>query len=516
MAQDERKKEILKSIANDLKLSVDTREALLTLLALKDVQIDVIDELIVNIDRQIPSLLANINANVKPVQTAYVNRINDGCRSDLKWEITESDTDEDGNDYTVYTVVKNDTRKQVNYYGQKYYRKPHNRDYGSNVITEIIGNVADTGTGTGISTIAVTSAAGIEGIGVGDIITDNLDTPKIYSAGNLPRVTGFGTANVLGITTTIQGNIGINSDFFVAVGAGETTSVTVGSAVSMFNVLPEGTTVIGIGTAVATLPFYDDQAKTFTNATITRPAFQLSNTATAAATLEIMFVGTNNTVPTLILDKEAQKEQDEQAFAVIRDKEGIDETFDYLKSPVDPVTIGILGEQLGIGHRTEIVNNGPPPGPKQWREVLEEDEPPVGAGAEVYWEGNFSWPISDDGGIITYATLGTTLVSTSSTLTEATATATNTPVSPGPQTDCAGKDAAIATANTNLTNAVNANLAEAQRLNDLSQALRAYRDDEEIEAWGILQSAAFEKQEADNARTDTSVFEAQDLSAFDP
>tara|TARA_B100000900_G_scaffold199344_1_gene169047 strand:+ start:1337 stop:2887 length:1551 start_codon:yes stop_codon:yes gene_type:complete len=516
MATDDRKKEILKSIASDLKLSVDTREALLTLLALKDVQIDVIDELIINIDRQIPQLLKNINDNVKPVQQAYINRIEDGCRSDITWEVTETGTDVDDNDYTVYTVVKNDTRKQVNYYGQKYYRKPHNRDYGSNVIAEIVGNVADTGTGTGISTIAVTSADGIEGIGVGDIITDNLDTPTIYSVGNLPRVTGFGTTTVLGITTTIQGNIGINSDFFVAVGSGSTLAVTVGTAVSMFNILPEGTTVIGIGTATTILQFYDDQAKSFTNAQITRPAFQLSNTATSAATLQIMHVGTNNTVPTLILDKEAAKEQDEQAFVVIRDKEGIDANFDYLKSPIDPVTIGILGNQLGIGHKSEIVNNGSPKGPKQWKQVLEEPEPAIGAGTEVYWEGNLSWPISDEGGVISYATLGTTLVSTSSTLTEVTATATNTSVSPGPQADCPGKDAAITTANTNLTNAVNANLAEAQRLNDLSQALRAYRDDEEIEAWGILQSAAFEKQDADKARTDTSVFESQDLSAFDP
>jgi hypothetical protein len=516
MATDDRKKEILRSIASDLKLSVDTREALLTLLALKDVQIDVIDELIINIDRKIPQLLQNINDNVLPVRQAYDARINDGCRSDLKWEVTETGTDFDDNDYTVYTVVKNDTRKQVNYYGQKYYRKPHNRDYGSNVVTEVIGNLPDPGTGSGISTIFVTSDAGIDRIRVGDIVTDNLDTPTIYSVGNLPRITGFGTGTVLGITTTIQGNIGINSDFFVAVGAGATTSVTVGSAVSMFNVLPDGTTVIGIGTAIATLPFYDEKTESFSNAQITRPAFQLSNTATAAATLEIMFVGTNDTVPTMTLDKEATKEQDDQSFVIIRDQEGIDEDFDYLKSPVDPVTIGILGSQLGIGHKTEIVNNGPPPGPKQWNEVLEEDEPAVGAGTEVYYEGNFSWPVATEGGVSSYATLGQTLVSTSSTLTEEQSVATNTPVSPGPQLDCPGRDTAITTANTNLANAVSANLSEAQTLNDLSQALRAYRDDEEIEAWGILQSAAFEKQEGSKATSNTETFENQDLSAFDP
>ena len=91
-----------------------------------------------------------------------------------------------------------------------------------------------------------------------------------------------------------------------------------------------------------------------------------------------------------------------------------------------------------------------------------------------------------------------------------------TSVSPTPGANCAASDANITAAQTALANSVSANIAEAQRLNDLSQALRAYRDDEEIEAWGILQSAAFAKQEADKAKTDTSVFESQDLSAFDP
>ena len=508
------KKKIIENLANNIKQHEDTKQAILTMLALKDVQIDLIDELIIEIDRKIPGLIANINANVKPVQQAYINRINDGCRSDLKWEVTESDTDEDGNDYTVYTVVKNDTKKQVNYYGQKYYRKPLNRDYGANIITEVTGNVKIE-PGSGISTIAVTSDAGITDIKVGDIVTDNLDTPTIYSAGGLPRVTGFGTVTVLGITTTIQGNIGVGSDLFVAVGAGATTAVTVGAAVSMFNILPEGTTVIGITTGVATLQFYDQNAESFSNATVTRPAFQLSNNATTGATLQIMFVGKNNVEPTLILDKEAQKSQDEQVFTIIRDTEDIADGFDYEKSPIDPVTIGILDNQLGIGHKSEIVNNGSPRGPVQWREVLGESEPAIGAGTEIYWEGNTSWPVSTVGGVASYATLGTTLVSTSSTLTEEQATATNTPVSPGPQTDCAGKDAAIATANTNLTNAVNANLAEAQNLNALSQALRAYRDEEEIQAWGMLQAAAYEDQRAKKAKSNTGTFEGQDLSEYD-
>ena len=511
-----RKADIIRDLASQLKQSEETKEGILKLLAVQDVKIDQIDEMIINIDKEIPNLIANINANVLPVRQAFDARISNGCRSDLTWEVTETDTDEDGNDYTVYTVVKNNTQNQVNYYGQKYYRKPANRDYGANIVTEVTGNVK-VEAGSGISTVAVISDNGIEGIKVGDIITDNLDAPEIFPAGGLPRVVGFGTTTVLGITTTIQGNIGVGSDFFVAVGNGSTLAVTVGSAVSMFNVLPEGTTVIAIGTAVATLPFYDDDNGTFTSTQITRPAFQLSNASVTDATLGIMFVGSNDPKPTLLLDAEAQKDRDEQKFLVIRDTKDIADGFDYEKSPVDPITIGILGNQLGIGHKSEIVNNGHPPGPAQWREVLEEDEPLVGAGKEVYYEGNFSWPITtDEFSATTYATLGQTLVSTSSTLTENTSVATLTSVSPTPGANCAASDANITAAQTALANSVSANIAEAQRLNDLSQALRAYRDEEELYAWGMLQGAAYEEQRAKKSEIRSGDFDAQDLSAFDP
>jgi len=511
-----RKADIIRDLATRLKQSEDTKAAILRMLALKDIKIDAIDEMIVNIDKAIPGLLKNINDNVLPVRQAYDARINNGCRSDITWEIQQVTEDDDGAEVVVYEVVKNNTRNQVNYYGQKYYRKPSNRDYGANIITEITGNVKQE-PGSGISTVAVISVGGTEGIKVGDIVTDNLDFPEIFPIGGLPRVTGFGTTTVLGITTTIQGNIGVGSDFFVAVGAGSTLAVAVGAAVSMFNVLPEGTTVIGIGTAVATLPFYDDDTGLFTNTTRTLPAFQLSNASVTSATLGIMFVGSNDPKPTLLLDAEAQKNKDEQKFLVIRDNTDLADNFDFDKSPIDPVTIGILGNQLGIGHRSEIVNNGHPPGPETWREVLEEDEPLIGAGTEVYYEGNFSWPITtDDTDAVTYATLGQTLVSTSSTLTENTSVATLTSVSPTPGADCSASDANITAKETALTNAVNANIAEARRLNALSQALRVYRDEEEMQAWGMLQGAAYEEQRARKSEIRSSDFDAQDLTAFDP
>ena len=102
-----RKADIIRDLATQLKQSEDTKESILKMLALKDVKIDQIDEMIINIDKAIPGLIQNINDNVLPIRQAYDARINNGCRSDLTWEVTETSEDEDGNNYTVYTVVKN-------------------------------------------------------------------------------------------------------------------------------------------------------------------------------------------------------------------------------------------------------------------------------------------------------------------------------------------------------------------------------------------------------------------------
>ena len=232
-----------------------------------------------------------------------------------------------------------------------------------------------------------------------------------------------------------------------------------------------------------------------------------------------MHVGTINVEPTMLLDAESQKDIDEQRFVVIRDTKDIADDFDYLKSPIDPVTIGILGNQLGIGHRSEIVNNGHPPGPTTWREVLEEDEPSVGAGHVFYYTGTLTWPVATVDGTASYAVEGQTLVSTSSTLATGSGTATLTPIPPpGSEVGaaCDARATAITDAQTALTNAVNDNLREAQRLNALSQALRAYRDEEEIQAWGMLQGAAYEEQRARKSEIKAGDFDAQDLTAFDP
>ena len=454
------KDDILEELKQKLKYAKDSRNAVLDQLKLKDVSIDKIDVLIGNIDKQIPPLLKNINDKIDELKAAYDARISNGCRNDLKWEIVASGTNfRTSTSYTTYKCVKDSSlRQQQNYYGQKYYRKPLNRDFGSNLIAELTGNI-----GVSSNILAVVSAGGTEGINIGDTVTDNLDGPTVFTLGNLPTVVGFGSTSTVGFTTHLVGNIGLGSDRFVNVGIGTNLAAPIGSAVSFTGVLPEGTTIIGLGTADTVVEFYDDQSGTTSNITATDPTLIWSNVATAATTNGTLHVGIGSTVPSLILSENANTDSYNGLFSVIRSTEDIDSDFDFEKSPLDPVTVGILGSQAGIGHKTIIVNNGSPQGPAQLREQQQDPEPSIGAGNVVYYTGNTSWPIVTSGAgigaVASYAVEGQVLVSTSSTLgTSATATVTSvSPLNP-PVSTCNTSDSTISSAETALTNAINANI----------------------------------------------------------
>lgn len=512
------KNDILVELKQKLKYTRDSRDAILDQLKLKDVQIDKIDILIGNIDKQIPPLLKIVNDKIDELKAAYDARISNGCRNQLKWVLTETGTNfRSGNSYSTYTCVKDPSlRQQKNYYGQKYYRKPINRDFGSNLIAEVTGNI-----GVGSDIIAVVSTGGTEGINIGDTVTDNLDAPEIFLLGQLPTVVGFGSTSTVGFTTTLVGNIGVGSDRFVNVGIGTTLAAPIGSAVSFTGVLPEGTTVIGIGTADTTVEFYDEPSGTTTNEIVTAPALILSNVSTAATTNGTLHVGIGSTVPSLILNKNAQQTSYNGLFSIIRTTDDIDTDFDFEKSPLDPVTIGIIGSKNGLGHKTEIVNNGHPSGPVQWKEQQDDPEPSIGAGNVVYYTGNTSWPIvtsgAGPGATRSYAVEGQVLVSTSSSLgTDATATITTiSPLNPQVAT-CNASDTDVTDAETALTDAINDNVNEIIRLNALSSTLREVRDKKEIEAYGMLQGASFEKSEIKKIKNQIDSIGSSELSEYEP
>jgi hypothetical protein len=154
----------LSNIVNDLEGELESvksqRSTLLTQLSLLDVNIDEVDSLVVNIDRDALPILSKINDAINKVKIAYDNRINSKCRNNLYWELTSTFTtsakaSSGGGtfQFTVnrYTVKKNpDLYRYLGYHGIKYYSYPSNRDYGTSIVASFNGNI-----GVGESVIGI-------------------------------------------------------------------------------------------------------------------------------------------------------------------------------------------------------------------------------------------------------------------------------------------------------------------------------------------------------------------------
>ena len=176
--------------------------------------------MIVNIDKQIPSLIKEINDATDEVDAAYEARIAQDVRSELKWVVTGvsrrfTKGGANNTTSTTWQVVKNNTQQTINKYAVKYYKTPKDRDYGGSAVRDI----DDAKIGFE-STILQSNRSEKDGNGVfldhldiqiGDTITDAIESPKIFVVGALPEVVGFGTTSVLGIKTTFSGNIAFGS-----------------------------------------------------------------------------------------------------------------------------------------------------------------------------------------------------------------------------------------------------------------------------------------------------------------
>ena len=184
-------------------------------LAIVDAIIDEYDELIIKLDTKIQPLMPPINEKIKAVQTAYLNRVSHGCRSDMKWIQIDAKSlnlyNNNDEEVVVYEVQKDpNTFQFLGYYGAKFYRHPKNRDYGANVVLTIDTADANPGSAsliildsdaaelTGFST--TTASAGIK---TGDLIKDSLDDPIIFQTA--PAVTGLGTTSYAAYNYAVSG-----------------------------------------------------------------------------------------------------------------------------------------------------------------------------------------------------------------------------------------------------------------------------------------------------------------------
>ena len=507
--------------------------ALTEQLALIDVVIDEYDEVINKIDNKIQPLLPPINQKITAVQQAYLARISHGCRSDLVWSQVDSGTmniyGNNNQEVKIYQVIKDpSTFRFLGYYGAKFYKFPKNRDYGSNVV-EII-NTADANLGStaliikdenaaelvGLTTFintsgeTVTVAGANAGIQTGDFITDDLDTPSIFLAGAGTSVTGVGITQyaaynypVSGFCTTSDNKIYADQKI------GIITNFNIGDEVygdefkSGAGIVATGTTITGFGTAVGIVSFINDAGIT-TGAEVVLDFISLSNAviSSIASTIGHTFhVGMVSSYYFANLSAEPSAPGINSSFIVIR-QDSEDIVFDSSKNPIDPVEIGIAqGNNIGRGHKLELVNNGDPNIIANWHEVRNDPEPAVGAGRVEYYIGTTQWPtISNrdaDGDVTTtHASLGQRVIVGVGATTGAGIGYTGNPPGGNIPSDCGDYDSAISTAESEMNTIIGKNTPIINHYINGADSMRQVRDEDETTAWGLMQGLGFNSNKA--------------------
>ena len=536
-----KKQRIIDSLAADQKSKEVQLEQIKDLVLLIDIDLDMYDELIVNIDKQIPSLIKEINDATDEVDAAYEARIAQDVRSELKWVVTgqtKNFTKGGANNTTTTTwqVVKNNTNQTINKYAAKYYKTPKDRDYGGSAVRDI----DDAKIGFE-STILQSNRSAKDGNGkfldhidieIGDTITDSIENPQIFTVGNLPEVVGFGTTSVLGIKTTFGGNIAFGSTVIAYAGINTTAGIAVGDPISLTNVIQDDTVVVGIATTTTNLVGENTLGVT-TSVEVDTTAVIISKTAVGATDNAIFNVGIFTDFPTFTLSDQAAQSTDSDNFHVLRftNDADIGPDFDVTRGGENPVEVGIIEDdnKTGYGRSIYLVNNGDPTGTKSFTEFVD-PEPKVGGGFVSYYVGNFSWPIKAiPQGInmntgqpsywtYEYQDLGSTMV----VVTGAGAT---TP-SAGAGTTDAGelnpsqsvKDAADALIATKLAALASIKAKNLPKINDLiakSKALRRIRDDKQSQAWNYRRGQGDLINKIKQSKQDQKDLTKTDLDEFE-
>ena len=536
-----KKQRIIDSLAADQKSKEVQLEQIKDLVLLIDIDLDMYDELIVNIDKQIPSLIKEINDATDEVDAAYEARIAQDVRSELKWVVTgqtKNFTKGGANNTTTTTwqVVKNNTKQTINKYAAKYYKTPKDRDYGGSAVRDI--NDAKIGFE---STILQSNRSAKDGNGkfldhidieIGDTITDSIENPQIFTVGNLPEVVGFGTTSVLGIKTTFGGNIAFGSTVIAYAGINTTAGIAVGDPISLTNVIQDDTVVVGIATTTTNLVGENTLGVT-TSVEVDTTAVIISKTAVGATDNAIFNVGIFTDFPTFTLSDQAASGTDSDNFHVLRftnDAE-IGPDFDVTRGGENPVEVGIIEDanKTGYGRSIYLVNNGDPTGTKSFTEFVD-PEPKVGGGFVSYYVGNFEWPIkaipqgvNQNTGQPSYWTyeyqdLGSTLV----VVTGAGATT--------PSAGAGTTDAGELNPSQSVKNAADALIAEKEaalasikaknlpKINDLiakSKALRRIRDDKQSQAWNYRRGQGDLANKIKQSKKDQKDLTKTDLDEFE-
>lgn len=531
---------IIDSLKSELESKQQQYDQINDLLLLVDIDLDMYDELITSIDSRIPEPIEEINTKITAVQDAYRDRVSIGCKNDLHWVLqstkTVSGIDTLGNpfskNYTTYKVEKIASEyRTINYYGAKYYKRPKDRDYGSSAVKEIPSASVGIGSTYMVLYDTTTDANGftiLSGIQTNDTITDSIESPLIFTVGSLPEVVGFGSTALLGISTTFGGSISLGSTILAYSGVNTTSGISTGDPIWRTGITSTDSVVVGFGTTTISVTGIDT-AGVSTSFQIDTTSVILSKPAIASTSQVTFNVGIYTSYPTIFISETTVSGTVDDNFFVLR-QTGSAESFDPTTNGENPVEVGLIKDEnkTGYGHIISLINNGNPDVTKTYTEEVD-PEPSVGAGFASYYEGNESWPgvltptLSGVPPVVTgytfsYATEGQTLT----TITGVGSTAVSSGIgytgtsslAPSAGT-CSAADAAIATAESELTSIETTNLPIINDYISKSATLRTIRDGKQSKAWAYRRGRGAINNEIVQLQTDSATLESLDLEEFE-
>jgi hypothetical protein len=528
---------IIDSLKEDVGSKQLQKEQMTDMLLLIDIDLDMYDELITNIDKNIPSPISIVNTKITAVQDAYRARITNGCKNDLEWVLIGSQTIAGVGTvgpkvYNTYQCKKvSADYRQINYYGAKYYKRPKDRDYGASAVKELPSASVGIGSTYMIINDSTTDTSGftvLSGIQTGDTITDDIENPTIFIIGQLPEVVGFGSTSLLGISTTFGASISVGSTVLAYTGFNTTAGITTGNKIWRTGITSTDSLVVGFGTTTVSVTGIDTLGIT-TTFSINTTSIILSKPAIASTSQSVFNVGVYTSYPTIFINDTTLSGTSNDNFFVIRNT-GADETFDPITNGENPVEVGLIKDnsKTGYGHSIILINNGDPDTIKTYREEIDA-EPAVGAGYAYYYVGNTSWPgirIPTTSGstypftitdyTFSYATEGqiiTVLAGAGSTSAGIGYSGTS-PLNP-PIGTCNTSDSTITTTENDLTSIKNTNLPVINDYIGKSGALRYLRDKKQSTAWAYRRGRGSIVNDINKAKENIKSLESIDFNSFE-
>ena len=410
------------------------------------------DDAVKSIDTDLLNDITTVNDTLIGVQSAYQDRIDNGCRTDLFWRVEGFDPGT-GNYSLIVTklsivgygtsvafvnssggittyadgVIEIPGVEGDNLHAIRYYNEPYIKDIGDTTLGSFIGIV-----GTASTILSIVSQSSEELASTFDVGNLIICSKNGVFSGTNNKIVGFGSTTITGISTNVMNDV-------------------VGIATTSLNV----STII----------------------------------------LETSTVGFSS-LP--------ESDGSYTEFTVVTDPDTFDQTktrFKYQvkfgKNPFSPQTIGImtLGD-VGIGTYIEYDNSAKPPNTQSWKPELEGvekggekiKEPKVGAG-RIY---NIVGFTSEPSFLGTPQTEGTTLSS-------ATLIGLYTPITPpGGCTAIENRLTSSITARTNAESALSSGSNCIQSKVDAANALRKERAEYSLKIWGLRQSIGGESDRVDD------------------